>query len=284
MSQQVQDLRFALRLLAGNPGFTAIAVVVLALGIGGNTAIFSLVHGIMLQPLPLPAAERLVQLERSYPEGNVPTVSVPKFHYWREHAESFTAMAGWANPGVGFNLAGEGEPERINGSRVTADFFTVFGSEPTRGRNFNAADDVPGAPPVVILSHGLWQRRFGADPGIVGRSLTLDGLAHLVVGIAPRGFYMPEDARLWSPWRLDPVAESDEVTPMHVTGLLEPGTDLAAVRAEMRVVGHQFMATAASAQPDAPEQVSVRLLKEFLYGDLRPALRMMLAAVGLVLL
>ncbi|MCP4662233.1 MAG: permease, partial [bacterium] len=284
MSHPLQDLRFALRLLAGNPGFTAIAVVVLALGIGGNTAIFSLVHGILLRPLPLPAAEQLVQLERSYPEGRVPTVSVPKFHYWREHAESFTAMAGWANPGVGFNLSGESRPERINGSRVTAEFFTVFGSEPTLGRDFNAADDLPGAPPVVILSHRLWQRRFGADPGIVGRTLNLDGIAHVVVGIAPRGFRIPEDAGLWSPWRLDPAAESDEVTPLHVTGLLKPGTDPEAVRAEMLVVGRQFMATAASAQPDAPEQVSVRLLKEFLYGDLRPALRMMLAAVGLVLL
>ncbi|HTQ81369.1 MAG TPA: ABC transporter permease, partial [Thermoanaerobaculia bacterium] len=152
-----QDLRYAFRRLAKSPGFTLLAVLTLALSIGANTAIFSVVHSLLVAPLPFPHAERLVQVKRGFKEGSSTSVNIPRFLYWRAHGQQvFSGIALYENLGTGFNLAGNGLPERIVGSHVSRDFLTVLGIRPALGRDFLAEEDRPGARRVVLLSHGLW--------------------------------------------------------------------------------------------------------------------------------
>jgi putative ABC transport system permease protein len=174
MDAFLQDLRQALRRLARSPGFTFIAVLTLALAIGANTAIWSVVHGLLLRPLPFPEPDRLVQVRRTSAQGISTQFAIPRFLYWRDHAQVFDHLALFDNLGAGLNLVGDGPPERILGSRVSRDFLSVLGIHPLLGRDFLPEEDRPGARRVVLLSYGLWNRRFGADPGILGR-------------VAPRG-------------------------------------------------------------------------------------------------
>ena len=178
-----RDLKYAARMLAKTPGFTAVALVTLTLAIGANTAIFSIVNGMLIQPLPFPDQEELVQLMRGFKEGGLSgSTSVPKYAYWEENTRNlFDGVAAFDNLGSGFNMAGDGKPERIIGSRATHEFFSVFGATPVIGRGFRPEEDRPGAAKVVVLSHGLWTRRFAADRGIVGRTLQLNGEAYTVV-------------------------------------------------------------------------------------------------------
>ena len=282
MSLLWNDLRFAARLLAKAPGFTAVAVLTLALAIGANTAFFTLVNGALLAPLPFPEPERLVNLTRRSPDGNGYSVSVPKFAYWQQHATSFSGVAAFDDLGSGFNLAGDGLPERLVGSRVTHEFFTTFGVQPALGRGFLPEEDVPGARPAVVLSHGLWARRFGSDPTILGRPLTLNGQTFEVVGVAPEGFQYPPTAELWTPFAFDRTS-LEKAHYFEVVGRLEPGVELAAAQAEMEVVGRAFL----KAHPDAgaPDETAWAVpVRERLYGRLRPALLVLLGAVGAVLL
>jgi putative ABC transport system permease protein len=157
-----RDLRYAVRGLARTPGFAALALLTLAFAIGANIAIFSVVNSLLLRPLPLPDGERVVTLLRHFPEGDSDAVSEPKYFYWRDHGAAFTAVAAFESLGSGFNLAGDGKPERIVGSHVSANFFDVFGERPALGRSFLAEEDRPGAAHAVVLSDALWRRRFGA--------------------------------------------------------------------------------------------------------------------------
>jgi putative ABC transport system permease protein len=278
----LQDLRYATRVLLRKPGFTIVALLTLALAIGANTAIFSVVNALMLRPLPFPESDEIVQLERKYPDVEVPSVATPKFIYWRDHNTVFEHVATYDTLGSGFNLAGDGQPERVIGSRVSVDFFKVFAARPLHGRVFLPEEDLPNGPRVAVLSHGLWKRRFGGDPSLVGGAVSLNGQPYTVVGIMPAGFLFPAAAELWTPVAIDP-ATREKANYLEISARLKEGVTLAKAQAEMDVLAEQYRKTWPDEMGDE-ETVRVETLQERLYGNLRPALLVMLGTVGLVLL
>jgi putative ABC transport system permease protein len=200
-----QDLRFAIRMMQKNPGFTLVTVMTLALGIGANTAIFSLVNGILLRPLPYPEGDRLITLRKSYPQKGLDSwgLSQADFAMFRDQNQVFEKIAAFVS--TGFNLTGVGEPERLRGANVTVDFFDVLGVDPIFGRTFTPEEDTPGKNLVCILSYGFWQRRFGGDPKALGTTLILNNVPTDVVGIMPQGFEFPElGVDMWVPVGLNP--------------------------------------------------------------------------------
>src|SRR6516225_2415621 len=223
-----QDLRFGLRTLRKNPAFTAVAVLTLALGIGANTAIFSLVNGVLLIPLPYANPEQLVSITGTYPKGGVVAM--------REHMRTTDVAAYYE--GHEFNLSGVGQPVRLTGALVSAEFFDVLGARPELGRTFLSGEDIPGQDSYVVLSHAIWQQYFGSDPAIVGRSIRLEGISRQVVGIMPANFRFPSaTTQVWIPLRNDPrnatLYWADDFMP--VLGRLRPGYTLEQARTEIRV-------------------------------------------------
>ena len=284
MNLLFKDLRYAARMLLKTPGFTAVALVTLTLAIGANTAIFSIVNGMLIQPLPFPEPDRLIQLMRGFKEGGLGgSISVPKYVYWEENSRDvFEGVAAFDNLGSGFNMAGDGTPERLVGSRVTHEFFTVFRAKPTLGRDFLAEEDRPGADKVVILSQGLWKRRFNADRSIVGKPLQLNGEAYTVIGVAPEWFRYPAKADLWTPFQMDRTSV-EKGHYFEVVGRLRPGVTLEKANAAATLIGKNFFA----GHPDfgtGDETLALRTLRDRLYGRLRPVLYILLGAVAFVLL
>ena len=203
----MMDLRYAFRTLLANPGFTAVAVLCLALGIGVNGAIFSIVDGVLLQPYPYPEADRIVVLNSTNPKRNVNRtgLSYPDFKDWRDQNAAFSAMA--AFQGRSLTIAdGAGEPERFAGAAISWNLFKLLGTPPSLGRDFGPDDDRPGAEPVVLLSDDVWKLRYHSDAAVIGRSITVNGRAHTIVGVMPPGFRFPENQRLWV--TVAPFAES----------------------------------------------------------------------------
>jgi putative ABC transport system permease protein len=279
-----QDLRYGVRTLLKNPGFTAVAVIALALGIGANSAIFSVVNAVLLQPLPYRDPDRLVMVWEDNTKGGYPrnTPAAANFLDWREQSRVFEGMAAIANQS--FALTGAGEPERIDGRRVSASLFPLLGVEPLLGRAFLPEEDQPGAGRAVILSHGLWQRRFGSDPNITGKALTLNGESHTVVGVMPAHFQFPaREDELWVPIAFTNEQAANRGTHyLQVVARLKPGVTVEQTQAEMSAI-------AARLQEQYPSQntgvgAAVVPLHEQLVGDIRPALLILLGAVGFVLL
>ncbi|MBZ5562751.1 MAG: ABC transporter permease, partial [Acidobacteriia bacterium] len=202
MSTIFHDLRYGMRMLAKNPGFTVVAVITLALGIGANTAVFSVVYGVLLRPLPYPEPERIVEISRTYRSKYVYSgFTASGFDFWKEHREPFQCLA--AATGVGFNLVGAGRPEHIDVLRVSSQYFDVYGVRPFLGRSFSADEDHVGGPNVAVLSFGLWREHFGGDPSAVGRSVLLDGTPYTVIGVMPAGFASVPPVQLWT--TIEPV-------------------------------------------------------------------------------
>ena len=198
MGTLVNDVRYGLRMLRRSPAFTAVAVLTLALGIGANTAMFTVVYGVLLRPLPYPAPERIVQISRTF-RGEVQGFSsftALAFDFWRQHSEPFEYLA--ASTGVGFNLAGAGAPERLAALRVSSQYFHVYAVEPFLGRDFSPEEDRPGGASVAILNYGLWKAHFNADPHAMGQSVLLDGVPYTVIGVMPPGFQSIPAADLWT--------------------------------------------------------------------------------------
>ena len=190
------DLRYAFRMLLKNPGFTTVAVVTLALGIGTNSAMFSVVNAILLRPLPFKAADRLLWITEFYPRSNTSFVLAPDFVGWRQQNQTFEEMAAYGtgiSPFTNLVVPGVGQPERVHSARVTANFFSLLGIHPFLGREFLPEEDRPGARPVALLDHDLWRRRFGADPAAVGKTVLLDGSPFTVVGVLPADFRFPAE-------------------------------------------------------------------------------------------
>jgi len=283
MHNLLQDLRYGARSLLARPGFTLAAVVALALGIGANTAIFSIVHTILMRPLPYDAPDRLVMVWESWPQLNLPraSLSVPSYMEYRDHVDAFENVAAamtWSA-----NLTGSGEPERVQGARVTANFLKTIGVTVASGRDFLAEEDRPGAERVVVLTDGLWRRRYGADPGLVGSTVSLNGETHTVVGILPPGFAFFRPVDLFRPIAFTP----EQAAPSnhgygYLMGVarLKPGVSLAAATAEIE-------ATAARLRDEFYEPgwtVGLNPLIEQVAGDVRPMLYILMAAVGCLLL
>jgi putative ABC transport system permease protein len=282
MTLLLQDLRYAARVLLRKPGFTIVALLTLGLAIGANTAIFSVVNALMLRPLPFPEPHEIVQLERGFPDGASPSVAVPKFLFWREHNTVFEHVATYDTLGSGFNMTGDGTPERITGSRVSLDFFKVFSATPAAGRAFLPEEDLPGGPKVVVLSHSLWKRRFGGDLSLVGKPVALNGEPYTVVGIMPAGFRYPATAELWTPVGIDP-ANREKANYLEISARLKEGVTLEKAQAEMAVLAQQYTKEWPDEMSEG-ETVRVETLQQRLYGNLRPALLILLGTVGLVLL
>jgi len=281
-----QDIRYGLRMLAKNPAFTAIAIVALALGIGANSTIFSVIDAVLLKPLPFKNPGQLVMLWENATHLGFPkdTPSPANFLDWQKQATSFTGMAAMIERS--FNLTGAGEPERLEGRRVSANLFQLLGVSARLGRTFVPEDDKPGAH-VVLLNHSLWQRRFGSDPGIIGRALTLDGETYTVVGVMPPLVQLPgfdnRNDQLWVPVAF-PAEEAAQRGNhfLEVIARLKPGTTLKQAEAEMDTI-------AARLEKQYPIYNSRRgavvvPLHEQVVGEIRPALLILLGAVGFVLL
>ncbi|MEM7350749.1 MAG: ABC transporter permease [Acidobacteriota bacterium] len=285
MGTFIQDLRFAARTLVKRPGFAAVAVLTLALGIGANTAIFSIVYGIMLKPLPLPEPQQLVTVWENREARGGPVdewTNGANFLDWRERNRVFESLAVYG--GWNADLSGAGEPERLLGEIVSPEYFRLLGMAPARGRDFQAAEGQPGAEGVVVLSHELWQRRFGADPEIVGRSLTLNDSSFNVIGVLPAGFRSPfsPDARVWRTRTIDPSSDDRGNAYLRVVGRLRSDVGLAEARDDMARVAAEIAEQYPAEYRDVG--ASIVPLREQIAGPGRPALLALLGTVGFVLL
>ncbi len=280
-----QDLRYSLRILLKNPGFTCIAVLTLALGIGANTAIFSVVNAVLLRSLPYQVPDRLV-LASYYREYGADNAWGADLLEWRDQAKAFEQIAAYRFDDV--DLTGSGEPERLIAGRISADLFPMLGVAPTLGRAFTLAEDTDGGPPVVILSDSLWRRRFGGDPRVIGRALTLEGQSRTVIGIMPSAFWFPEKVDLWLPLALNAAQQLSRrgLTKLNVLARLKPGVTPEAARADLSVI----LERQRQAFPDyysfinKIREVRVVRLSEKLVGNVRWALLVLFGAVAFVLL
>jgi predicted permease len=287
-----QDIRYGLRMIMRSPSFSAIAVLTLALGIGANTAIFSVVNGVLLNPLPFHDGNQLVSLFEEIPNFDNGSISYPNFKDWRQMNHSFTALAAYRS--VGFDLTGDRQPEHLRGEMISAPFFDILGVTPLMGRNFRDDDDRLGANPTVMISEALWRRRFAADKDILGRHLVLDGESRTVIGVVPASFHL----RIQNFQRgetlievFTPVGQYNEPRfydqrgagwGLDAIGRLKPGVTLEEARADMAKVS----ADLARAYPDIDSGRKAHLLslKEEIVGDMRPILLVLLGAVICVLL
>ncbi|MDP6580759.1 MAG: ABC transporter permease, partial [Vicinamibacterales bacterium] len=277
------DLRYAVRMLLRNPGFAVVAVLALAIGIGANTAIFSVVDAVLLRPLPYDDPDRLVMIwETNFGSDIEKTqVSPVTFTEWVAQEQLFDEIAGWWYPQI--NLTDDrGDPERARTIDVTDRFFDVLGVDPVIGRRFAEGEDRQGAERVVIIGHGLWQRRFGGEPTALGATVRLDEQPHTVIGVAPAGFAYPEQTEIWRPLGWNPAQHSRSVRFFEVVARLRPGLTVSQTRADIEALGRRL-------ETDYPDSnlgwgALVVPLHEQLVGDVRPALFVLLGAVGFVLL
>ena len=279
-----QDIRYGMRALSKSPAFTAVAVAALTLGIGANTAVFSVLNGVLLNPLPYPAPDRLVWMwpaDARTGQAFGGAISPPDFVDYRKQNTVFENLSAFTQ--IDLTLTGSGEAERLNAAGVSAGFFETLGVKPSVGRAFLPADEQTGWPQAAILSDGLWRRRFGGDPSAIGKTINLDGKGMTVVGVMPPGFNFPKDAQLWQPLPLG-YAEM-RVRRFHflrVIGRLRPGVTIDRAEVQMKSI----CANLARLYPDSNALYSAHLesLLDRLVGDLRPTLKVLLIAVGFVLL
>ena len=287
MNTLLQDLRYAVRMLARSPGFMAIAILTLALGIGANTALFSVVNGVLLNPLPYPQPQQLAALYSRTKQFPQSSISYPNFLDWQRDNQTFAALAAYR--GEDYNLTGVGEAQRVRAEMVSADFFSILGVKPVLGRLLTAQDDHAGGAPVVLLSEGFWRSKFAGSPKILGQSISLSGTAYTVIGIIPADFYYSGNnfrlGQIYTPlgqWT-DPTFLDRRVgMGLNSLGRLKPGATLAQARADMDNVGEGL----AKAYPNADKNtgVTVITLKENMVGDVASFLYILLGAVGFVLL
>ncbi|HTJ29381.1 MAG TPA: ABC transporter permease [Acidobacteriaceae bacterium] len=274
------DLRHALQLFLKNPGFTLAAILALALGIGANTAIFSVVNSVLLKPLSYPNADRMVEFgSRSSLIANFLS-SVPEFHVYQQQTSVFQDVAGYDNQGPGFNLTGD-RPEQLRGIHVTEGYFRVYGAPIALGRTFTPQEDQPHGPQVVVLSYGLWQRRFGGDPAILGRAISLGNQPYTVVGVIGKNFVADPAADLWIPFQFD-VNIHDQNHFFQVAGLLRPGVSLDKATAQLELAAPQYHRDYPDTDPN--QHFSITTLQDSITGDVRHSLLILLGAVSLVLL
>src|SRR6266516_3304542 len=295
----MNDLKFAFRQLLKNPGFTAVAVLTLALGIGANTAIFSVVNAVLLRPLPYPEPGQLVQLDTAQSGKASTLIGSATFVEAKAQSQSLARIAAYS--GGDMTLTGAGPAERLVAGAVTADFFPLLGVQPAVGRNFTREEDTPNGPKAVILGHGLWQSRFGGDPDVLGRTITLNQQSHTVVGILPARFQYPERFQLWTPLAL---GETGGTFVMHGEGMmllkaiarLKPRVTLKQAQAELQTIARRIQPGGPTATPggnprprgeggEGDEGVLTLVgLHEQVVGDVKGALLVLLGAVAFLLL
>jgi putative ABC transport system permease protein len=283
MGTLLQDLRYGFRMLVKTPGFTVVAVFALALGIGANTAIFSVVNAVLLRPLPFKDPDRLVWAQaadlKTGEQGG--SISPPDFLDYREQSRVFEHFA--ATQSMSFTLTGDAEPERVLGARVSADFFEALAVVPFKGRTFLPEEEREGNNRVAVISYGLWQRRFGADPNLVGKAVELSGQSTVVVGITPAGFQFPKEAEIWSPIGFGGKETTLRRTHyLNAIGRLKPGVTFEQAQADITSIARRLEQQYPETNKDYG--MGLTLLPEQIVGDMRRTLLVLLAAVGFVLL
>ena len=281
----LQDVKYAVRTLTKNPGFAAVTIATLAIGIGANAAIFSAVRAVLLRPLPFPEPEQLVQLystTRARPAGPGGSVSPPDFVDWRSQTRSFSEMAA-INAGS-IPWSGDGTAEQLSYAMVTGSFFKVMATGSYLGRTLAYEDDPLGGPDVVVISHQLWSRRFGNDAGVIGRTMTLDGTPRRIVGVMPAGFSYPLGSELWVPLRFTAEELATQRGAQYLDVVARLRTDVAIEAAHGEVSGVVARLAQSYPRTNANKAIAVYQLREALVGNVKPALFVLLAAVGFVLL
>ncbi len=289
MGTLMQDVRYAMRMLRKAPGFAAVAALTLALGIGANTAIFSVVNGVLLNPLPYPNPTQLLAMAESFPPFAEASIAYPNFLDWERMNHTFEALAAYRQ--TDFNLTGMGEAQRLNSVQVSASFFPLLGAKPVMGRNFSPEDDKKGAAPVVMLGGRFWRNKFGSSPEILGHMLTLDGTGYTVIGVAPENFYFCCESMNFelgdvyvpigsgnAPW----LTNRDSHPGIRALGRMKPGVSVQQARADMNEIGINLERT----YPDTNKAARVKLtpLRERMVEGIQSMLLVLLAAVGFVLL
>ncbi|HYP02599.1 MAG TPA: ABC transporter permease [Pyrinomonadaceae bacterium] len=282
METILRDVRFGARMLAKHKVFTLIAVLTLALGIGANTAIFSVVNAVLLRPLPFPDSERLVYFEGINPSKGITDshLSVPDFAEWREQVQEFEQMAGFATGGA--LLVADEQAERVRGTSVSADFFPLFRTGALHGRALQPGDEKPDAPLVAVLSHALWRRRYASDPRVVGTQIRVGQVSTTVVGVMPPQFTYPGQTEIWFPRAFNPSAERRDNRYLEVVARLKPDATLAQAQARMDAINARLAQT--YVETNSGWGVKAMNLRERLVGDMQTPLLVILGAVALVLL
>jgi putative ABC transport system permease protein len=282
----VQDLRFGMRMLVKSPGFAAVAILTLALGIGVNTALFSVVNGVLLKPLPYPQPEKLVWLAESKPNFATGSISFPNFRDWQKDNHTFSGMAIYRS--YNFNVLGLGDAEQVHARFITSDFFSVLGVNPVIGRTFASGEDDIGRAPIVMISEGLWKRKFNSSSDVLGKNINLDGTGYTIVGVTPASFDFSglfRDIDIYAPagqWTNPLLSKRGAGLGMHGVGRLKPDVTIEQARADMDRISSNL----AAAYPDTNKGISAALrpLKQTMVGEVRILLLVLLAAVGFVLL
>ena len=285
-----QDIRYSLRTLWKSPGFTFVAIIALALGLGANVGVFSVVNAVLLRPLPFVDQERLLVAWKADATASNPFVelSVPEFNDWKNQSQVFESLAAMPTTvyGYGYTLTGRGEAVQVESSKVTGEFFRTLGAQAALGRVFGAEEDKPGAPRVVVLNHRFWQKQFGGDAGIVDQEIILNGVNHRVAGVMPAEFDFPKGAEVWTPLTAGMGAraiENRDAVFLQAVGRLKEGATIGEANAELDTIVKRV--NAAHPEMNAGEQRAVITpLAEHVFGDARPALYLLLAASGLLLL
>jgi predicted permease len=281
------DVRYGLRMLRKDPGFTAVAVLTLALGIGANTAIFSVVNGVLLNPLPFPHAEQLVTLSESKPNFATGSISYPNFRDWQRNNHTFASMA--ISRPISFSLTGTGNAEQLRAELLSSDYFSLLGVKPVIGRMFAPGEDEVGAAPVALISAGLWKRKFGASPEVVGRSIKLDGGSFTIVGVIPADFDLLlrsfRNSEVYVPigqWKNNFLLNRGAGLAIHGLGRLKPGVSIEQARADMDEVTRNLIV----AYPDVDKGIGAAVfpLKQDMVGEVRLLLLLLLGAVCFVLM
>ncbi len=275
-----KDVKHALHLFFKSPGFTIAAVSALALGIGANTAIFTVVNAVLLKPLAYPDADRIVACELTGPEGSFPIASIPKFQIWQQQTSVFKDVGAYDFAGPGFNITGD-RPELVHGIHVSEAWFRVFGAPVMLGRTFTPQEDAPNGGHVVVLSYGLWQRKFGGRADIIGKSLPLGNEPYTIVGVLGRDFVSDPDAEIWIPFQFEPNS-TNQGHFFQAAAMLKPGVTVAQANAQMKLAWQQYLRTFPKVNPQGG--FGVEALRDSIIKDARKSLLVLLGAVGLVLL
>ena len=282
MKTLLEDLRYGLRTLLQRPGFFAVAVVTLGLGIGANSAIFSTVNAVLLRPLSFPDSESIVLLEGINPRQGITqsNMSVPDIADWQNQNQSFEQIAGFISGGA--LLTSNDETERVLGSWVSSDFFTLLRTNAALGRNLQADDARKSPVDVAVLSYGLWQKRFGGDPKVIGSKVAISGGSVTIVGVMPNGFEFPQQSEMWFPFNLDASAERRDNRYVNVIGRLKPGVTTEQAQADINSINQRLSESYVETNTGWSTRVSN--LRESMVSGTRTALLVLLGAVAMVLL
>ncbi len=280
MSEFLADLRYSFRVLIANPAFTFTAIAALALGIGANTAIFSVVNAVLLKPLSYPDPDRMVQMMNITPDGNWSGASPTKFNNWRAQTSVIEDVTAYDFGGPGFNLTGS-VPEQVHGLHVSEAYFRLFGAPIQMGRTFTPQEDSPNGGKVVVISYGLWQRKFGGNPNIVGTSLSLGNEPYTILGVVGKSYVADPQADIWLPFQIDPNSTNQGHYFM-AAARLKPGVTLAQANAQLKLAYGEFKRRYPLADPKA--SFGVQPLRDSIVSDARSSLLVLLGAVGFVLL